>query len=58
MIKPLVNIANAPLRDDGDGDGEQFVARLRRSLGGGMSSAKFSFVGRRDCPVGYFDGEE
>ena len=26
--------------------------------GGGMMSAKFSYVGRKDHPVDYFDGEE
>jgi hypothetical protein len=56
MAKTRVDIADAPLRDCGSG--ERFVARLGRSPGGGIMSAKFSFVGREDRPVGFFDGEE
>jgi uncharacterized cupin superfamily protein len=39
-------------------DSEKFAVASFIPTGGGMLSAKFSFVGRKGAPIGYFDGEE
>jgi uncharacterized cupin superfamily protein len=39
-------------------DSDKFAVASMIPPGGGMLSAKFSFVGRKGAPVGYFDGEE
>ena len=39
-------------------DSRKFAVASLIPPGGGMMSAKFSHVGRKDRPVGYFDGEE
>ena len=39
-------------------DSRKFAVASLIPPGGGMMSAKFSYVSRKDRPVGYFDGEE
>ena len=39
-------------------DSQKFTVASMIPPGAGMLSAKFSYVGRKDGPVGYFDGEE
>jgi hypothetical protein len=39
-------------------DSNKFNVASMIPPGGGMLSAKFSYLGRKDHPIDYFDGEE